>query len=376
MNHSASIDVWDDANGSYNSANLHATGTFTLPVVAGRYNASVWVNQYDYPDYAAPPQRTIEAGKTTLNLGDLRLEARGNKHITGVVRDNLGQPIPYAYVQAYETGGRFVYNQTAANGSYDLRIADGVWNVDVYPPDNSTYLNISASQVISTTQASSYPLDFVLTQAANQIYGTLRRSAGPAGSGCECLGVCANRRPDDLDVVSESPVINGSFALNVPDGALKVGIYLGSNSDYSLVSEMSPLALSRRLAANQSLSTVAMAQLEQAAYEQAVTIPPAGTGPAQAIKSVQLTLARNDATISGALIDQQTGAALTGVTGTVIASPDTADANWQWADLNSDGSYALKLSAGHGTWATRLTASSTTPTRRIRSWYRRYRGKR
>jgi hypothetical protein len=111
---------------------------------------------------------------------------------------------------------------------------------------------------------------------------------------------------------------------------------------------MSPAALSRRLAASQSLSTVAMAQLEQSAHEQAVKIPPAGVGPAQASKSVQLTLARNDATISGALIDQQTGAAVTGVTGVVIASPISADANWQSASLNSDGSYALKLAAG--TW--------------------------
>ena len=75
-----------------------------------------------------------------------------------------------------------------------------------------------------------------------------------------------------------------------------------------------------------------MAQLEQSAYEQAVTIPPAGVGSAQVAKSVQLTLARNDATISGTLIDQQTGAAVTGVSGVVIAAPDTADAYWQWAE--------------------------------------------
>ena len=102
-NYSAAIDIWNDDNGSYNTAYLDPNGIFTLPVVSGRYNLSVWVNQYDYPDYAAPPRQTVDVGKTTLNLGDLRLEARGNKRITGYVRDNQAQPIPYAYVQAYHS---------------------------------------------------------------------------------------------------------------------------------------------------------------------------------------------------------------------------------------------------------------------------------
>ena len=220
--------------------------------------------------------------------------------------------------------------------------------MEIYPPDGSSYLNINASQVISTTQDPIYPLDFVLTQAAAQIYGTLVDQQGQPVSDVDAWAYARTDDTSTWEVVSDSPVISGSFVLNVPDGALKVGIYLAPNSDYSLTSEMSPAALSRRPSAGQSLSTIAMAQLEQSANEQAVTIPPAGVGPAQVSKSVQLTLARHDATISGALIDQQTGAAAAGVTGVVLASPVTAEANWQSINLNSDGSYALKLAAG--TW--------------------------
>ena len=245
-NYSASVDIWNDDTGSYTYAYLDATGTFTLPVVSDRYNVSVWVSQYDYPDYASPPHRTVEVGNTTLNLGDLRLEARGNKHILGVVRDNQAQAVPYAYVQAYESDGRFIYDQTAIDGSYDLRIPDGVWDVDVYPPTGSTYLNINTSKVISTTQDINYPHDFVLTQATTQIYGTLVDQQGQPVTDVDAWAYARTDDPATWDVVSISTVTNGSFVLNVPDGALKVGIYLAPNSDYSLTSEISPAALSRR----------------------------------------------------------------------------------------------------------------------------------
>ncbi len=47
-----------------------------------------------------------------------------------------------------------------------------------------------------------------------------------------------------------------------------------------------------------------MAQLEQEPYEQLVSVPPAAAAPARTVRSVQIRLARHDATIRGTLRDQ------------------------------------------------------------------------
>jgi protocatechuate 3,4-dioxygenase beta subunit len=345
-NYWASIDIWNTENNSFAYVYLNIDGSFELPVVAGRYNLNVWLSQTDYPGLIDPPSQFIEVGATTINLGDIQLDVP-NKRIVGVVSDDQAppQPVANAYVQAYDAGGRFAARQTGTDGSYELQVPAGIWTVNVYPPDTS-YLGFGASDVISTTADTTQTLNFTLPRAVNEISGTLKdQKTGQPVTSVDAWAYARIDEPETWTVVASAPVVNGQFHLDVGEGHFLVGVYLDPNSDYSLAGEVAPAALASRLAAHQDLSTAAMAQLEQSAYEQHVTFAP-DTDPSATLH-VEVPLAHNDATVAGKLIDSQTGKAAIGATGEVVAWPAAANASAQWTQIVSEtGSFALKLTQG------------------------------
>jgi hypothetical protein len=349
VNYWASIDVWTDPDHSYNYVYLDSTGTFSMPIVAGRYEVTVWMRAGAYPDYAGPSNLLAEVGASTVNLGDLRLLQR-NSRIKGHVLDKQSASgVGGTYVQAYQSGGGFEYTQTRSDGSYELRLTEGTWNVNVFPPEGAGFLDVDSAQVILPTAPTTKTLDFTLQPAAARIDGRLVDQQAPTKVLTDVSAWAYARRADSPDFVSVERVVGGGFSLNVPDGDLRVGIILAQGSEYAFPSEVTPaLARSGEPSIDQSLSTAAMARLEQSAYEQAVTVPPKAVGPAAVVKSVQIALARNDAHIRGTLRDRS-GAPVKGVQGVVVAAPAGANASWQWADLNSAaGTYDLGLTAG--TW--------------------------
>jgi hypothetical protein len=254
-----------------------------------------------------------------------------------------------AYVQAYQSDGGVEYTQTDTNGLYELRLSEGTWNVNVYPPDGSDFLDVATTQVILPTAATTRTLDFAVEPAVAHINGTLVDQQAPTQVLTNVNAWAYARNANSPNFISVEPVTSGGFSLNVPGGDIRVGVILAQGSEYALPGEITP-ALSRAGApsVDQSLSPAAMAQLEQSAYEQAITVPTGGVGPTAVDKSVQIALARNNAHIIGRLLDQS-GKPLTGVAGIVEAAPAGANATWQWVDLNpSTGAFDLSLTAG--TW--------------------------
>ncbi|MFL5807634.1 MAG: carboxypeptidase regulatory-like domain-containing protein, partial [Roseiflexaceae bacterium] len=344
-NFAAYIDVWNDANDRYTFGYLSANGTFSVPVVAGHYQVAVGLDEIDYPNYASPPDQLVEVGAETIDLKQIKLLKRSSV-ITGTVTDSGGVQIPDAIVQAYQPGGGFDYDYTDGAGHYALRVAAGDWNVHVLPPPGTSYLDNGAEQQISTTDNTTKTLDFVLQPAAARIEGTL---VDPQGTPLADVDGWAYARKDNTqEYAAIEPVSHGRFSLNVPPGALRVGVFLAPDSQYSLISELASPALASEPQFDQSLGTAALAQFEQAPYEQLVSVPAAGAAPVQTIRPVQVRLARNDAHIRGTLRDQA-GAPATGVSGVVEASPAGANSTWQSASLNSGtGTFDLLLTAG--TW--------------------------
>jgi hypothetical protein len=344
-NYSAYVDVWNEANQTYTYGYLSASGTFTVPVVAGHYQVSIGLDGTDYPNYAGPPDQLVEVGKETIDLKQIRLLKRSSV-IIGAVTDTGGNQIPDATVQAYQSGGGLDYDQTDGAGRYALRVAAGEWNVSVFPPPGTSYLDNGAYQGISMTNDVTKTLNFVLQPTAAQIQGTLVDQQGAPLADAD--GWAYARKDGTQEYVAIERASHGRFSLNVPSGKLRVGVFLAQGSQYSLVSELTSPALAGEPRFEQSLSTAAMAQLEQAPYEQLLSVPPAGAAPAQTIRPVQVQLARNDAHIRGTLRDQD-GKPVVGVTGVVVASPAGANSTWQSASLDTgNGAFDLLLTAG--TW--------------------------
>ncbi|HEX9439085.1 MAG TPA: hypothetical protein VF909_05360 [Roseiflexaceae bacterium] len=342
-NYSAYVRVWSAENNSYTYGYLSATGTFSIPVVAGQYNVSVGLYQSDYPDYARPPDIVANVAPGTLDLGNIAL-LRRDSGIAGSVTATGAGGIANAYVQAYGSDGGFDYARTDQNGNYQLRVSAGDWHVDVFPPDGSNYLDHGASQSVVTTKNVTTTLSFELTPAAAQIDGILQDQSGNVLTGVDAWAYVHAAGSSDL--IDEVPVRGGAFSLNVPSGLMQVGVFLPPGSDYSLTSEVTATtALARALAANQSLSGAAMAQLEQAPYERTVAVPDARATQSIPLKSVTIQLAHNDAHIHGTLRDQN-GKPVTDIDGVVVAAPSNPSATWQWANLRPDGTYDLPVAAG------------------------------
>jgi hypothetical protein len=355
INYDVSINASDDANHTYTYNFLSATGTFSIPVVAGQYAISVELNDSTYPDYGGPADVIEQVGAGTVDVGDITLLKR-NSSITGMVTtpnpSDPNQPIPIAnaIVEAYQSGGQMENTHTGSDGRYLLRVSAGDWDMYVFPPSGSDYLDFGAPQTVSTTANQTSTLSFSLQQAAAQISGTL---VDNQGNPLTNVNAWAYARTDDgssWNVVGGAQVTNGQFTLNVPAGSLRVGVFLPPDSPYSLKSEsISPAALAKQLAASQSLSTAAMAGLERAPYERSVSVPPAGISPAAA-KLVTITLVHNDASIHGTLLDQN-GSPVEGVSGVILADPIDPNGTWQQASLNANGTFDLAVSAAASpTW--------------------------
>lgn len=353
VNYAAYVVAWNDANDSYNYSYLSASGTFTVPVVAGGYALAVMLDSDVYPNYASPPELKRRVGPSTVALGDIRLLSR-NATITGIVRDSQNTPVVGAEVYAYAANNGYAYAFTDSEGRYSLRVAAGSWRVDVFPPTEGDYLDSDYTQVITASENLTTTQDFALELAAAQITGTLVDAQNTPLT--DVSGWAYARRTDSLAYVGFSPIAAGEFRLNVPAGDLRVGVILAAGSSYSFFDEVMPALAAQNLTLDRA-SSGAMALREQAPYEQAVSVPSSAPHPATVVKPVTIALAHNDARISGTLRDQQ-GAPLTGIAGVVFAAPASNRSAWQWADIDpANGSFELDVAAG--SWYLDYYLSST-----------------
>jgi hypothetical protein len=307
-----SVDV-REPDGTGNHVPVSAGGYFSVPVVAGQYNAFISVDQMQYPNLSGPqlPPFSVASG-VPYNLGNICLIEK-TSGISGRIMRGDGSGIPGMRVHAWKNEGGWADTQTNNDGNYFISVISGSWSVNVELPFSSTFVsnhppyqfNLSDNQVITGA-------DFTLLETAGTIHGTLVDSDGHLLSTVNGWAYARPDVPNSPPVVS-GPAEEGEFDLNAPAGTFSVGVNLPPNSGYSLVNA-----------------------------EQIVVI---STGSAAL---VTFTLAVNDATLTGGFFtdDAKTIPAV-GLEGEVFATG--SNGAWQSTPINSaDGRYTLTVAAD--TW--------------------------
>lgn len=335
------VDVFDVITLVARQAPIDATGTFTVPLVPGLFQAVIAFDTSYYGNYEAPLGIVREITSGRVDLGTIPL-LRRDATISGRVTVG-GRGAENLQVQAIRSGGGYASAVTAPDGSYSLSVAAGEWEVSSLPDLTSGAVDFQGAVSVSVDAGSSQQVDLELTPAAAQLAGQLEVD-GVAVT--DVSGWAYAREAATGRYVAYGPIVGGSFMLSVPAGDLRVGVFLAAGSPYSLVQELATVsAVEAQLAANPSLSAIAADAIERRPFEQLVRVRP-GTSGALAARPISVRLERNDAQIVGTLRDAN-GQPLTGVAGTVAATPLGAAATWQQTAIDPrTGAYSLNVSRG------------------------------
>ncbi|MEM7131251.1 MAG: carboxypeptidase-like regulatory domain-containing protein [Chloroflexota bacterium] len=375
--------LWIDLSnedGYSSGVEVRRDGTFEVAVISGNYQMYINLDPGYHPELYVGEQPIIQvtAGET-VDLQDIQL-SRKSAVISGTVLDEEGQPISDAVVNAWSYNGDWGYATTSSDGSYSLRVREGHFEVavsqDAYPP---TWFVLDPPQQVEAKDEQTQTVDFTVYGPAGTIYGSL---VNVDGNVLTDVGATAYARRTSsggygyFDVAVDARVVNGRFEMKVPQGAYQVGVYLDYHGDYSFFNEESAEieSMSTLLSLNNSVnragiqaaSVQAMGESIQLVGEQQVTISGQSVRASQvsaawvetskasqnAINSledaeVQIVLKRNDAIISGQLLDPD-GSVVTGIYGEVSAWTDRYDyGGWGYGPIDStSGSYEMRVADG------------------------------
>ena len=200
----------------------NTSGSFTLNVVPGTYLVGVFKGGMpNVPDQ----QITVpESGANTPASLAFSLGAGTSLTISGTVKDDGGNAIPYAGVNAHKVvstsntnpigggTGNFVGGPTDSNGAYTLYVDAGAWIVEAFAPGfgklGSKTLTVNTSslsgQDFSAQTLSLGTITGTTTKASVIQQGVMVRAEGSAG---------ANMAVSDA---------NGVYTLKVPEGSYTV----------------------------------------------------------------------------------------------------------------------------------------------------------
>ncbi|KKP87789.1 MAG: TonB-dependent receptor [Berkelbacteria bacterium GW2011_GWA2_35_9] len=166
--------TYTDKNGNYGFADL----------TAGSYYFNVYYYGYGTSkSYFSPDQSTVtvaSSGATTKNASFLA----ANRTVSGKVSKNSssGAGVTDAYIYAYKSGGSgWAQTTTDSNGNYTLQVPAGNWVVYVYPIDYSTATwTINNTWEPIDVSSSSKTKDFVVDTLSSTISGSIKKSDGTA----------------------------------------------------------------------------------------------------------------------------------------------------------------------------------------------------
>jgi hypothetical protein len=300
----------DGSDGASPSQTLAANGTFDIPVAAGRYDYSVWLNQTTpaYQNLLGPLPAAVEVISTNVSLGQIRLRARGAT-ISGTVTDGSA-PVAGLDVVAWSDDGEQLSTATAGNGSYSIAVPPGFWSVMPSLADSGFLYSSALARAGNVAVGQPLTANFTLARATSTIVGTVvdASNGDPLG---DIEGWAYARRPGAAEDLSVAPVISGTFTLPAPAETVQVGLYLDQDSAFTLAAP--------------------------------VSVPP---GAAQ--RPAELQLAANSATIAGRVLDAAQQPA-PGLAGQITASPLGDDATVRRATIDpATGTYTLTVAPG--TW--------------------------
>jgi len=312
------IDVFK-TDGYGNWANPQSDGNFSVSLEPGRYELSVWLDPIDFAGYVAPEPQWVRVGKGLTDVGVIEIvEEKINSGISGTVSTAGDETKTLANfeVWAWSENGDFIYTSTDVNGSFELKLNPGRYEVGIeapLPPDGSQspYLAVPSKKV-KVVADSMRVLNFQVTKAAINVEGVVNNSKGSPVLDSGAWVYAFSQSGDDYEFLAEMPVSSrGTFSFPGIPGTYSVGLWLPPGSDY-----IHP-------------------------NEQEINVENGNDNPDKII----FTLEKANALISGKLINKETNSSIEDLVGEVYAMRMDGD-GWRTTEIESNGTYSLILSPG------------------------------
>ncbi|MBI5003560.1 Ig-like domain-containing protein [Candidatus Kaiserbacteria bacterium] len=208
-----------DANGFGTGGQTNTSGAFTLNVTPGTYLVGVFK-----PGMPSVPDQQIvvpSSGSNSPTSLTFKLGVGSSLTISGTVKDNSGNAIPYAGVSGRKITstsdttpigggqGNFVGGPTDANGAYTLYVTNGIWQIESYAPGFGKL----GSKTVTVSGSSLSGQDF---SAQTLALGTITGSTTQASVGIQGVIIRAEGSSGANTAISDA---NGSYTLKVPAGS-------------------------------------------------------------------------------------------------------------------------------------------------------------
>lgn len=323
--YNAGVSVWDSKYVVGFWRNTDTSGNFSGKITAGKYKVWPWYSDqtysmdgvYIYNTSTAAWEKSsgasFTAGENDTSISVKIKYIQKTDHITGKVADENGTGIAGVSVYGWKNSSSnydWANTTTASDGTYDLLVSPGDWQISAWPQWNSNYTYLGkplAVNVVSGTTAANQNFSFMTLNAT--INGTVVDTDGTI------LDTLSTWAYLDTSGLGEglwyanigASVANGKFTMKVPAGSHKVKVGWGG-SDYSPGDPTD------------------------------VTIASGET------KEINVVMLKNDATITGYIKDTD-GNAITGKYCWINASNNRQ----AWANASVDtttGQYTMKVAAG------------------------------
>lgn len=291
-------------------ASSDSSGNFSTKAVPGTYSVSGYSSDNSY---SFPKVNNVTVGDNeSLDLGTIKLIEKTDT-ITGTIKDNLGNTVSGASVNAWRNDGTYDWanTTTATDGAFTLKVTPGKWQVSAWPSwsysGSQEYLSDGEPQTVEVKSGVASTINFTFQKATNTITGTVTDEDGNVLTSLTSGGVGASDGSKTWSQVWGT-LTNGTYTLKVPDGTWNISLYLWGG-EYS-----SGDPVSVKVSDNAS-------------------------------KTVTLKALKNDVTIQGTVYDEDNNK----VTGKWMSIYATKNQNSSWRNATLDtsaGTYTMKVSAG------------------------------
>ena len=214
------------ASGFGTGAQTNTSGAFTVKVTEGVYLCGVF--KPGMPP-VAEKQITVGASSNTPSTLAFVLDVSTTLTITGTIKDDSGNAIPYAGVSGRKVvstsnttavggdSGNFVGGPTDANGAYTLYVSAGTWVVEAFAPGFGRL----GTKTITISTSSSSGQDF---SAQNLSMGTITGTATQASTAVQGVMVRAEDSTGSSGNMSVSGS-DGTYSIKVPAGTYSLVCY-------------------------------------------------------------------------------------------------------------------------------------------------------
>ncbi|PIY96944.1 MAG: hypothetical protein COY66_02110 [Candidatus Kerfeldbacteria bacterium CG_4_10_14_0_8_um_filter_42_10] len=298
-------------------------GTFGLAITTnGAYKLEFWIDQYSYPDYAAPATQTINYSGSNINVGTLYLSPAIMK---GKVVTESGSPVTNAQVDVHDSSYSWqnsYWGQTNADGEFTVNksFATGTYYVKVNPPFDqegllpSETLSVQLTAGQTSTYYDTHPIQ--LATARKKITGTVSYPNGNPVTDARIDtwalgGMYGGYAWDQTNSQGQYTlwVGKGSYGINVwPDWGS------GGEPDWG-----APAEQYIEFTEDDSISET---------------------------NTVNFTVVEYDATLTGKLVKPD-GSALGNMISANVDAWEKGGRTGNWAQVDSSGNFSLKLAGGH-----------------------------